>query len=68
MIVERMIHILHLKSYWVRLILGAAIIAFIISLGLIIIPGLLGFKIDNGIIAAFTAIGTAIYAMRVRRH
>ncbi len=57
----------HIKSYWTKLILGSAITALLISLGMVVISQLLDFDINSGIIAALAAIGTAVYATRVPR-
>jgi ribose/xylose/arabinose/galactoside ABC-type transport system permease subunit len=56
-----------LKSYWLRLILGSALTAFLISLGMVIVLRLLDFDVNSGIIGALAAIGAATYAARMRR-
>ena len=56
-----------IKSYWIRLILGSAITALMISLGMVIVLELLDFEINPGIIAALAAIGVSLYAARLPR-
>lgn len=54
------------RLYLAKLLIGAVLIALVISLGMIGILKLLGFSINPAIPAALGAIGAATYAARVR--
>jgi hypothetical protein len=57
----------NIKSYWARLILGAAVSSLLISLGMVVTLHLLNIDVNSGVIAALAAIGAAVYAARIRR-
>ena len=67
MLVEKIINILHIKSEFLQLLIGAVVIALIISLGMFYLLDLAHFSITPALPAATGAIGAAIFAARFRR-
>ncbi len=67
MILEGFLEKVHVKSYFAKLIIGAALAALSISLASVVVLDMLGFSINNGIPAGLAAIGSATYAVRVRK-
>jgi small-conductance mechanosensitive channel len=65
MIIERLLEKLHIRSRPMKLIIGSALTALVISLGMVGILRLFGFSVNPGIPAAVAAIGAAAYAARV---
>jgi len=64
MLVERIVNNLSIKSYSVKLILGSALSAILVSLGIIIIAQILSFTLHPGLAASFGAIAAAIYGFK----
>jgi len=65
MIIERLLEKLRIRSRPIKLIIGSALTALVISLGMVGILRLFGFSVNPGIPAAVAAIGAAAYAARV---
>lgn len=66
MFVDWLLYEMHLKSRWTRLIAGSILTALAISLGLVVMFQVMRIEPPNGVIAAMTAIGVALYATRTR--
>jgi len=64
-IIERLLEKLRVRSRPMKLILGSALTALTISLGMVGILRLFGFSVNPGIPAAIAAIGAAAYAAKV---
>ncbi|MEW5985735.1 MAG: hypothetical protein AB1791_03790 [Chloroflexota bacterium] len=66
MIIEKVLKKAHVKSDLARLLAGSLVTALFISLGVAVIPQLLGIPISPALPAIFGAIGAALYAASVR--
>lgn len=67
MIVEKLVEKLPLKSTFTRMIVGGLFTAFMISIGTLGILRLFNFSMNPAIVAAFAAMGAALYAAKVRK-
>ncbi len=67
MVVEKLINKLPIRSAFVKLILGAILVALLISLGIVSVLRLLGMHINPAIPSVFASIGAAIYAAGMQR-
>jgi len=66
MIAEKLVDILPFKSEFAKLASGAIITALAISVGMVYLSEAIGFHIGPALPSAFAAIGTAIFASRVK--
>ena len=66
MIVEGLLERFHIHSMFLKLIIGSALVALLIVLGIVVILDLLGISIEPTLPAVFATIGAALFAARMR--
>lgn len=67
MIAERMLSRLPIRSELGRLVIGSALVAVLVSLGMVLVLRLVDFSIAPVIPAAMGAIAAALYAATIRK-
>lgn len=67
MVIKKIIDKLPIRSGFAKLILGAVLVALLISLGMVGVLKLFGFSVDPVIPSVFAGISAAIYAARVKK-
>jgi phosphate/sulfate permease len=67
MVVKKLINKLPINSDFMRLFLGAVLVALLISLGMVGVFKLLGMPVNPTVPSVFASIGAAIYAAGTKR-
>lgn len=67
MLLHRLVQRLPVKSHWARMILGAALVAVLVSLGMVAVLELLDYANHWGLVGALAGTAAASYAINSRR-
>lgn len=67
MVIKKLINKLPIRSGFLKLILGAVLVALLLSLGMVGVLGLFGFSIDPVIPSVLAGVGAAVYAAKMQK-